>query len=81
VNGKIKALIGTTKKAAYGDLFEKQEDHEIIHNFQINTNVNALKESYGRRYYQNINKTMSIFNLSVIIVLILKLEKHSITIY
>lgn len=48
VSSKLKTL-ATESKAVYRDLYEKAIQAENISNFMINTNVDAIKDSNGRR--------------------------------
>jgi hypothetical protein len=49
VSSRIKTLT-TEKLCVYRDLQEKSIQAENISNFQINTNVESIKDSNGRRY-------------------------------
>ena len=49
VSSKLKTLT-TEKMCVYRDLYEKGVPAENISNFQINTNVESIKDSNGRRY-------------------------------
>ena len=49
VSSKLKTLT-TEKLCIYRDLYEKGIQAENISNFQINTNVESIKDSNGRRY-------------------------------
>jgi hypothetical protein len=49
VSSKIKTLT-TEKVAVFRDLYEKSFQAENLCNFMINTNVDAIKDSQGRRY-------------------------------
>ena len=49
VSSKLKTLT-TEKICTYRDLYEKGAQAENISNFQINTNVESIKDSNGRRY-------------------------------
>ena len=49
VSSKLKTLT-TEKLCVYRDLYEKGIQAENISNFQINTNVDSIKDSNGRRY-------------------------------
>ena len=49
VSSKLKTLT-TEKTCVYRDLYEKAIPAENISNFQINTNVESIKDSNGRRY-------------------------------
>ena len=49
VSSKLKTLT-TEKLCSYRDLYEKGIQAENISNFQINTNVESIKDSNGRRY-------------------------------
>lgn len=49
ISSKLKTLT-TEKRCVYRDLYEKSITAENISNFQINTNVEAIRDSNGRRY-------------------------------
>ena len=49
VSSKLKNL-STEKSCTYRDVYEKPVRAENISNFQINTNVESIKDSDGRRY-------------------------------
>lgn len=49
VSSKLKTFT-TEKFCVYRDLYEKAVQAENISNFQINTNVESIKDSNGRRY-------------------------------
>jgi hypothetical protein len=49
VSSKLKTL-STEKICVYRDVYEKSIQAENISNFQINTNVESIKDSDGRRY-------------------------------
>ena len=50
ISSKLKDLT-TSKTCIYSDKFEKQFEAENISNYVINTNVDAIKDSHGRRIF------------------------------
>lgn len=50
ISSKLKSLI-TGNKCIYADKMEKAFESDNINNYIINTNVNAIQHSEGRRYY------------------------------
>lgn len=50
ISGKLKEMI-TGDRAMYRDLYEKSFEADNINNYIINTNVDAIKHSQGRRYF------------------------------
>ena len=67
VSSKLKTLT-TEKMSIFRDLFEKPFQASNLLNFQINTNVEALKDSQGRRIMiMDINFFLVIFENNVLI--------------